>query len=120
MNHKRRLFCSYCGEKLKSGMEGENVRDYCERCDVFFYENPLPVVSSIVVRERQVLLVKRKNDPQKGKWCLPSGFAETGESVQAAALRELEEETGVRGRIIDFVCVDSSYSELYGDLIFIT
>jgi len=66
------------------------------------------------------LLVKRKNDPKKGEWCLPSGFAETGESIETAARRELEEETGINGKIIDFVCVDSAYNSLYGDLIFVT
>ncbi len=101
-------------------MEGDTLRDFCKSCDTFFYDNPLPVASTIVVSDRKVLLVKRKNDPKKGEWCLPSGFAETGESIEAAARRELEEETGIKGKTIDFVCVDSANDSFYGDLIFVT
>ncbi len=96
------------------------LREYCPVCKVFFYDNPLPVVSCILMREREVLLVKRGNHPYKGKWCLPSGFAETGESIQAAALRELEEETGLQGKITSLVDVDSTKNYFYGDLIFHT
>jgi ADP-ribose pyrophosphatase YjhB (NUDIX family) len=117
---KRRKHCSFCGGNISQRKEGGILRDYCGSCDTFFYENPLPVVSSIVVVDRELLLVKRKYEPHIGEWCLPSGFAETGESIQGAALRELEEETGVKGKIIDFVCVDSAYSSMYGDLIFVT
>lgn len=117
---KQKIFCSSCGEKLIRKPEGDTLRDYCDSCDQFFYENPLPVASVIVVKDREVLLVKRKYDPYKGMWCLPSGFAETGESIQDAALRELKEEAGITGKIIDFVCADSIYNAVYGDLIFIT
>jgi ADP-ribose pyrophosphatase YjhB (NUDIX family) len=117
---KKRTHCSFCGGKITQRKEGDVLRDYCLSCETFFYENPLPVVSTIVVVDRELLLVKRKYEPHIGEWCLPSGFAETGESIQGATLRELEEETGVKGKIIDFVCVDSAYSNMYGDLIFIT
>jgi len=119
MNLERK-YCPHCGRPVSRKMEGEIERDYCNGCDVFFYDNPLPVTSVIVVRNREVLLVKRKFEPYKGMWCLPSGFAETGESIEGAALRELEEETGIQGKIIDFVCADSIYNKVYGDLIFIT
>lgn len=116
----KRNFCPYCSEKLVVKAEGDSLRDYCSSCDTFFYDNPLPVVSIILMKDRKLLLVKRKNEPQKGRWCLPSGFAETGESIESAALRELYEETGLTGKIIDFVSVDSGYSQTYGDLIFVT
>lgn len=117
---RKKNYCSYCSGKLSDKLEGDTVRDYCPSCNQFFYENPLPVASAIVVKDREVLLVKRKNEPYKGMWCLPSGFAETGESIESAALRELKEETGIKGRIIDFVCADSIFNDFYGDLIFIT
>ncbi|MBN2174851.1 MAG: NUDIX hydrolase [Bacteroidales bacterium] len=117
---RERKYCSYCSNPVTSKLEGENLRDYCDQCNTYFYDNPLPVASAIVVSDRKLLLVKRKNEPQKGEWCLPSGFAETGESIEEAALRELEEEAGIKGKIIDFVSVDSAFSSMYGDLIFVT
>ena len=96
------------------------LRDYCPECKAYFYDNPLPVVSSIVVKDRKILLVKRKFDPMAGEWCLPMGFAESGESIEAAALRELEEEAGIKGQITGLVDIESGVSETYGDLLFVT
>jgi 8-oxo-dGTP diphosphatase len=44
-----------------------------------------------------VLLIRRRHDPYQGYWALPGGFVEMSESVEAAALREVKEETGVAG-----------------------
>lgn len=120
MKKKKRKYCHYCSGKVQEVTEGDAVREYCPACDVYFYENPLPVVSTILVRDRRVLLVKRRNSPYKGKWCLPSGFAESGESAVEAALRELEEETGVQGKIVQLQDVDSCSNYFYGDLLFLT
>ncbi len=120
MKKGNRLFCHFCGGPVSLKIEDGVERDYCPACNLFFYINPLPVVSTIVTLDRRVLLVKRGNRPYKGAWCLPSGFAEAGESIQHAALRELTEEAGIEGRIIGLVDVHSFKSRFYGDLIFIT
>lgn len=118
---KNRLFCSYCGNTtIQSEIEGKS-RDYCRHCDTVFYENPLPVASCIVVNEeREVLLVKRKNEPYSGMWCLPIGFAETGEEVRDAALRELEEEAGIEGKIVRLIDVDTIENHFYGSMAIVT
>jgi len=67
-----------------------------------------------------VLLVKRGIVPNKGMWCLPMGFAEMGETIAEAALRELREETGVTGRVTRLVDADSWDSPFYGDVLVVT
>lgn len=56
---------------------------------------PVAAVLAAVVRDGRVLLVRRANPPDRGRWGLPGGRIEPGESLAAAALRELREETGV-------------------------
>jgi ADP-ribose pyrophosphatase YjhB (NUDIX family) len=74
----------------------------------------------VLDNQRRVLLVERGIDPNKGEWCLPIGFAETGETIAEAALRELREETGVVGRIRRLIDADSWASKTYGDLLVVT
>lgn len=69
----------------------------------YCYEHPRPGVSVdiVIVRDREgvreVLLIQRRNDPFAGMWALPGGFVDIDETVEAAAKRELEEETGLTG-----------------------
>lgn len=120
MKKKEREFCAYCGISTVKREEDDTLRDYCPYCGIFFYDNPLPVVSSILPYGRSILLVKRGRDPHKGEWCLPTGFAETGEGIEDALLRELKEETGVMANITGLVHVDSVVDYYYGDLLFLT
>ncbi len=55
----------------------------------------------------QLLLIRRANEPFKDRYALPGGFVEVGETVEAAALRELKEETGIEGRVERLVGVYS-------------
>ncbi|MCD4772750.1 MAG: NUDIX domain-containing protein [Bacteroidales bacterium] len=120
MKKKKRRFCPYCSDKIIYKNEDDVLREHCPSCNIFFYDNPLPVVSSVLEKDRKILLVKRGNKPYKGMWCLPSGFAETGETIEAATLRELREETGIKAKITSLIDADSCTNYLYGDLIFLS
>ena len=100
---------------------GDRPREVCSVCGEVFYQNPLPAAAALVLDdERRVLLVKRGISPNKGDWCLPIGFAEMGETIAEAALRELHEETGVVGRVFRLIDADSWKSSSYGDLLVVT
>lgn len=65
---------------------------------------PLPGVLALMVRDGRVLMVQRAREPDRGKWGFPGGLIELGETVLAAARRELHEETGISAeadRVID-------------------
>jgi len=114
-------FCYRCGAAVETRYVDERYRKVCPECAAVHYLNPLPVASALVLNaDRHVLLVKRKNDPYKGMWCLPIGFAELNESIVDAAMRELEEETSIHGRVIRLLGAESFNSEVYGDLLVVT
>lgn len=120
MAKRKRKYCPYCRTPVIREPEKGTFRDYCPQCKSFFYDNPLPVASAMVVENRRAVLVKRKYKPYKNRWCLPSGFAESGESIADAAIRELEEETGLQGKVLGLVDVESVANYFYGDLLFLT
>ena len=72
-------------------------RAVCPSCTTVHYENPLNVVGTVPVWGHdggQVLLCKRNIEPRRGKWTLPAGFMEMGETTAEGAARETDEEAG--------------------------
>jgi len=68
--------------------------------------HPVVGVGAIIVHKGKILLEKRKNAPGKGKWSVPGGLVELGESLEQAVIREVKEETGLEveePRLIDVV-----------------
>ena len=66
-------------------------------------EAPKVAALAVTVRADQVLLVKRKNEPDAGLWGFPGGHVELGETALFAAVRELREETSVIGRPLQYL-----------------
>jgi ADP-ribose pyrophosphatase YjhB (NUDIX family) len=91
-------FCVNCGAALAqySIPPGDNrERAACKSCGHIEYENPRNVVGTIPMFGDKVLLCKRAIEPRYGKWTLPAGFMELGETTAEGALRETIEEAGV-------------------------
>lgn len=67
------------------------------------YRNPTPTVDIIIELidrpHRPIVLIERKNPPFG--WAIPGGFVDYGESVEVAARREAEEETGLKVELIE-------------------
>ncbi len=91
--------CPLCGSTLhKTFTEGRD-RMVCDQCGYIQYQNPLPASAVIVIEDGAILMVKRKFEPQAGKWGLPAGFVELDETPEQAAVRETHEETGINVKI---------------------
>jgi len=89
-------YCHQCAEPLILRVpEGDDkLRHCCTACDSIFYLNPKNVVGTVPFFEDKVLLCKRAIQPRIGKWTLPAGFMENGESSLHGAIRETQEEAG--------------------------
>jgi ADP-ribose pyrophosphatase YjhB (NUDIX family) len=95
------LHCRSCGTAVVYRLPDDGdtkQRAVCPSCSTVHYENPLVVVGTLPVwgppGKEQVLLCKRNIEPRWGKWTLPAGFMELGETTAAGAARETDEESG--------------------------
>ena len=83
----------------------------------YTYKYPRPAVTADVVaitkeKKPKVLLIQRGNEPYKGCWAFPGGFMEMDETTEECAIRELEEETGLK---LDSMVQVGAYSKVDRD-----
>lgn len=97
-------FCPRCAEPLDEREIDGHRRMACSnrRCGFIYYQNPVPAAGAIVVEGGKILLVKRAHPPQVGDWCFPAGFMEWQEHPAQTAVREVEEETGLKIELTRF------------------
>lgn len=104
-------FCPKCGQSLARRTLDGHERLVCTGCGFIFYRNSKPCSSVLIVSQGRLLLVKRGIEPYLGWWDIPGGFLEAGEHPEAAAIREVEEETGLRVRPVELLGI---YIDTYG------
>ncbi|QIG81773.1 NUDIX hydrolase [Sphingosinithalassobacter tenebrarum] len=80
-------------------------------------DRPIAATIAVVLREGRILLVRRANPPDAGRWGFPGGKIESGETIEQAAIRELYEETAIRGEAVEvFTAVDAFDHDEHGGL----
>ena len=103
-------YCLACGSSLTDRLDGGRMRRACRACGFIRYRNPAPAVSVLVVDSERFLPCRRgRTELDPGKWCLPCGYVEYDEDFITAAVREVQEETGLRVEITSILSVASNF-----------
>ena len=113
-------FCPSCRYYLRRKQVDGRERLICQKCGWIYYKNPLPAVACVARDKKgKILIVKRNLKPGINKWALPGGFVEPSETAETACLRELEEETGIKGKIKRLIGVYVQRTREYDSLLVI-
>ena len=101
INEKDFKYCPQCANLFLF----ENDHLICPSCKLQYYINPKPTNAVILMNEKdELLLVKRKHNPQKGLWDLPGGFININETAEVSVHREVAEELSIRVSDIHYLC----------------
>ena len=94
-------FCPRCGRPLESRTlrSGEPPRLVCGSCGFVFFLDPKIATGVVFSVDGGILLVRRAIHPAYGKWVFPGGYVDRGETLEAAAFREVREESGLAVRL---------------------
>jgi len=99
------LYCCKCAAKCTTSIIAGQIRENCPDCGFVYFRNPAPAVSVILTDGLKIALGKRVDS---GKWCLPCGYIEYGESFLEAAVREVKEEIGIDSEPLKIINVVSN------------
>ena len=99
--------------------EGGHRRMKCGTCSFIQNMNPSSADGVLIRTDEGVLLVKRRFEPYKGKWVIPSGFIEYDEDLRKAAVRETLEETGLEVELTGLHAAESCFDDPRGNTILV-
>jgi ADP-ribose pyrophosphatase YjhB (NUDIX family) len=98
-------FCPRCGHRLEQRSVYGAVRPVCPSCGRIHFTDPKVAVGVLIQDAGRLLLIKRGNVPERGKWSVPAGFVDGGEDPARAAEREVLEETGLQAQVTSLLDV---------------
>jgi len=88
-------YCPVCGSE--HFVENNFKSKKCEHCGFVYYFNSSAATAIFITnKERELLVVRRANEPAKGSFDLPGGFVDVHETAEEAIIREVKEETGLQ------------------------
>lgn len=122
VHEKQYKYCPTCKTKLQRKIIDDKQRFFCPKCHFIFWNNPKPVVSILLHKDKKILMVQRAEKPLKNYWCLPGGYIDYEETPQEAVIRETKEEVGIKlsevGRLLGAYRIDSDPRGVNIDIIY--
>ena len=104
VNHPLELFkfCPKCGSE---NFEINNALSrHCSDCGFTYYQNPRASTAAFILNsKRELLVVRRAKEPQKGTLDLPGGFVDNEETAEQGMIREIKEETGLTANTVEYL-----------------
>jgi 8-oxo-dGTP diphosphatase len=100
-------YCPRCGTRVIQKLQFGKMRPTCPQCKWIYFDDPKVAAGVFIEQGDKILLVRRANDPERGRWTLPAGFVDAGEDPARAAERECFEETGLRVQVTGLLDVMS-------------
>jgi len=102
-------YCMKCGAAALRFVGRKLV--HCDVCGFDLYLNIAAAVAALILDDHgRLLIIERAEEPKKGTWDLPGGFADPGESAEQAVQREVKEELGLQVAAARYLC---SYPNTY-------
>lgn len=95
--------CPNCGAMLEIISRSEG---YCPKCVRSVFATSKLAAGVFIERDDQLLLIRRAEEPARGRWDVPGGFLEEGEAPEAGARREIKEELGIDLGALDLFLID--------------